>query len=496
MPYVRFYIPCLWLPIYHLSHTAFTFYKTRKMNSTRFKEGSMKRFLLVTLAAAILMSSAACAQTTATTTQAPAADTTAAAAATTKAAETAAETKKQDITITYMVSQDWLQDAEIALGAKFTEETGIKVDYQVIPSDQYVNLLNTKINAGECADIFGSQGGQFDIVSQLNVAKNAVDLSGESWASTVDPLAAAELSVDGKLYGQPLGDLSSAWSIAYNTKIFAENNLQIPKTFDEFKAVCETLKKAGVTPIYECVSDGWHHVLWFPEMGAAYDAAEPGLVDGLNSNKTTFAASAVMKKSLDQIKEMVDNGYWGEDYMANAYADGAKNFASGKYAMMVANQGFGAEVEAVGGDLKASDVGYFVIPLVDNQILNVNPVGPSRFIYSGSKNIDAAKQYLAYIAKAENLQYLIDNVSKYNTLPYSGLKDKYSDIIKKFYATYPTHGTVLQTAVKYVNPQWMEIGKEMTAMILGDESSDDVLKNIDKNRADQAAAAKDAAWNS
>jgi len=457
----------------------------------------MKRFLLVVLAAVMLTSSVACAKTTTLTTTAPAAETTTAKASTT-AATTAATTEKpkQDITITYMVSQDWLQDAEIALGAKFTEETGIKVDYQVIPADQYVNLLNTKLNAGECADIFGSQGGQFDIVSQLNVVKNAVDLSGESWSSTVDPLAAAELSVDGKLYGQPLGDLSSVWAVAYNTKIFAANNIQIPKTFDEFMAVCKTIKATGITPIYECVSDGWHQVLWFPEIGPAYDAAESGLVSNLNSNKTKFADSAIMKKSLDQIKEMVDNGYWGEDYMANAYADGAKNFASGKYAMFVANQGFGAEVEAIGGDLKASDVGYFIIPLVDNQILNVNPVGPSRFIYSGSKNIDAAKQYLAYIARPENLQYLIDNVPKYNTLPYSGIKDKYSDIIKKFYATYPTHGTVLQSAVKYVTPQWMEIGKEMTAMILGDETSADVLKNTDKNRADQAAAAKNPAWNS
>jgi len=293
----------------------------------------MKRFLLVVLAAVMLTSSVACAKTTTTTTKTPATD-----ATTAKTSETAAATTakpKQDITITYMVSQDWVQDAEIALGAKFTEETGIKVDYQVIPADQYINLLNTKLNAGECADIFGSQGGQFDIVSQLNVVKNAVDLSGESWSSTVDPLAAAELSVDGKLYGQPLGDLSSVWAVAYNTKIFAANNIQIPKIFDEFMAACKTIKATGITPIYECVSDGWHHVLWFPEIGAAYNAAESGLVDNLNSNKTTFASSAIMMKSLDQIKEMVDKGYWGEDYMANAYADGAKNFASGKYACLL-----------------------------------------------------------------------------------------------------------------------------------------------------------------
>ena len=90
----------------------------------------MKKFLLVVLAATLLMSSVACAQTTTTTTTA-ATEAAATAAATTKTAETAATTQaaKQDITITYMVSQDWLQDAEIALGAKFTEETGIKVDH-------------------------------------------------------------------------------------------------------------------------------------------------------------------------------------------------------------------------------------------------------------------------------------------------------------------------------------------------------------------------------
>ena len=120
----------------------------------------------------------------------------------------------------------------------------------------------------------------------------------------------------------------------------------------------------------------------------------------------------------------------------------------------------------------------------------------STYHQEAAAELPLAKQYLAYIARPENLQYLIDNVPKYNTLPYSGIKDKYSDIIKKFYATYPVHGTVLQSAVKYVTPQWMEIGKEMTAMILGDETSADVLKNTDKNRADQAAAAKNPDWNS
>lgn len=398
-------------------------------------------------------------------------------------------------TITYMASQDWVQDAEMELGEKFEQETGIHVDYQIIPSDQYNNMLMNKLNSGECTDIFGSQAGQFDIVTQLNVEKNAVDLSGEAWAETVDPLAFAETSVDGKLYGQPVQDVSAVWAIAYNKKVFEKLELSVPTNYEEFKAVCEAIKADGMTPIYEAVSDGWHHQLWFCELGVAIEHAEPGTAEKLNNNEMGFADSATAAQLVDQIKEMVDLGYWGDDYMSNEYANAAKAIASGEYAMTVANQGFPTEINAAFPDFPAENIGFFVMPLCDNQVLNMNPVGPTRFIYSGSANIDAAKQYLAFIAEPENLQYLIDNVPKFNTLPFTTATDAYSDEISGFYAAYPDHGTVYQTSVKYVNPQWMEIGRELTAVLLGDETTEQMLKNIDRNRADQAAAAQDPAWN-
>ena len=408
---------------------------------------------------------------------------------------TTAVSADEGVTITYMASQDWVQDAEMELGEKFTELTGIKVDYQIIPSDQYTTLLMSKLNTGECADIFGSQAGQFDIVTQLNVEKNAVDLSGEAWAGTVDPLAASETSVDGKLYGQPAQDLSAVWAVAYNKKVFEKLNLSVPTNYEEFKAVCEAIKADGMTPIYEAVADGWHHQLWFCEMGVAIENAEPGTAEKLNSNTMKFADSATAKKLIEQIKEMADLGYWGDDYMSNEYANAAKAIAEGECAMTVANQGFPTELNAAYPEFAADDIGFFVMPLCDNQVLNMNPVGPTRFIYSGSDKIDAAKQYLAFIADPENLQYQIDNVPKFNILPFSGVKDVYSAEISAFYAAYPDHGTVYQTCVKYVNPQWMEIGKELVAVILGDESAEDMLKSIDRNRADQAAAAQDPAWN-
>lgn len=453
----------------------------------------MKKNVIATVLAISMVAclTAGCGQTKETA--APAGDT-AAPATEEAAAEEAAPATTEDVTITFMASQDWIQDAEMELGEKFTEETGIKVDYQIVPSDQYESLLMTKINSGECTDIFGGQSSQFSIVTQFDVEKNAVDLSGESWAGNVDPAAAVELSANGKLYGQPIQDVSACWAVAYNISMFEELGLSIPTNYAEFCDVCDKLLAAGITPIYECVSDGWHHVCW-TEAAVAATQANEGYPEALNANTDTFAGNKELTTMFTQLKEMADKGYMGENFMSNQYADAPAAIASGEYAMVLYNQGLGAEVNAVDSSFSADNIGYFVNPLCDNQALNVNYCGPSRFIFSGSKNIDAAKKYLEFMASDESLAYMTEHVSKFNQLPYKNAPSAYSDVVQDFYDRYPNKVAVFQASVKYYNPAWMDIGADMSAMFLGEMTPEEVLKDIDKLRAEQAAAASDPAWN-
>ena len=401
---------------------------------------------------------------------------------------------KKNITLTYLASQDWLKDPEKELAKKFEAETGIKIDFQIVPSDQYTNMLKTKLNAKESTDIFGSQSGKWDLIPNIQVDKNAVDLSNEEWANRMDPLVKEQLTANNKLYGISLIDVTSNWFIVYNKTIFQKLNLSIPKTYAEFKTVCKTISDSGVTPVYECVSDGWHHVLWFPEMGPQFENLEKGLGDKLNNNQSKFADSKAILTDLNQVQDMVKSGFWGKNYMSNTYTDTEKNMASGKYAMTVYNLGLPDQIQKAFPDVKSTDFGYFPIPLDDNQIVNVNPAGPSKFIWTGSKNIPAAKQYFEYLAKQENLQYFLDNVSTYSQLCFSGLKDKYTPEQKKFFDTYKVKGTVYQTQLKYLNPQWEDIGKDLSGMFLGGVTPESVLKNIDNRRTEAGKAAKDAAW--
>jgi raffinose/stachyose/melibiose transport system substrate-binding protein len=395
-----------------------------------------------------------------------------------------------------MASQEWIKPAEQQLAEKFEQETGIHVDYQIIPSDQYFNVLKTKLNAGEAADIFGGQAGKSDLKVQYDVATNAVDLSDQEWTKRIDPVVLDQSSLDGKVYGAEIWDVvaSNYWVVVYNKEIFDRVGVSVPTTYAEFEAVAAKIQAAGITPIYEPVSDGWHHVLWFPEIGPRLEELEPGLADKLNLNQATFAENDNAALAVSQLNELYAKGYFGENALSETYADTNAQMASGKFAMTVSELSRAQRIAADFPDVKASTFGFFPMPLVDNQLQPVHPAGPTKFIYSKSPHIDQAKQFLAYLMEPENLQFLIDNTPDFETLPFTGVESKWDADQLAFLDAYPAKTIVYQDAVLYVNPQWMDIGKDLVGMFGGSMTPADVLQSVDQRRSELAATAKDPAW--
>lgn len=400
------------------------------------------------------------------------------------------------VTITIMASQDWIYDSEMELGEQFEEETGIAVDYQIVPADQYYNTLMTKLNSGEGPDIFCGQSGSYDIVSQYNVEENAVDLSDESWIGYYDEFAKEQTSVGDTVYGMTYYDTTTDYYMVYNKAIFDEYNLEEPASFSDFEEICQTLLDAGITPIYEPCGDGWHETMWFTEIGGKYEDVIDGIVDQLNNNEITFAEVPEFKEALDQLNSLAQNGYFGDNYLSDEYADTAMYMGSGEFAMTIDKPGqISTYVDASGGTYTEEDFGMFLIPTLDNDVLNEHPCGPSRFVYSGSEYIDEAKQYLEYIATQDSIQYMIDNESKIENLPFElDQEPSYSEYTTEFLDSFEKSGVVFQDSIKYLNPQWTELTQDIESMFIGDMTSQEVLEAIDTRRTTQAEAAGDEAW--
>jgi len=415
----------------------------------------------------------------------------------TAAPATAAPTNAP-VTLTYLLSQGWgwSNDARATIAQQFEKQTGIKIDVQVIPSAQYFNVLQTKLNSGEGPDIFGGQSGKTDLVVNYNVEKNAVDLSDQPWTKTEDPLVLDQSTVNGKVYGLTVWNtLGTTWVINYNKDIFSKLNLSVPTTFADLKAACLKIKAAGgITPIYEPIADGWHQTLWFAELGVQIENLAPGTADQLNTNKTTFAKNPTALLLLQQFKDLYDSGCFGDNALSDAVSDQTKMISSGKVAMTLANLTFDQQVKHDYPDFNSDSLGVFINPLADNQVLNLNPAGPTMFIWTGSKHIAEAKQFFNFIAQPDNLQYLVNNDPNSPTLPFPGITSKLLPFQQAFMDASTKRGVVYQTAVKYVNPQWMDIGKDMVALLTGTETPQQVLTNIDARRAQEAKAANDPNW--
>ena len=142
-----------------------------------------------------------------------------------------------------------------ALLAKYEELTGVKIVFQPTTSTQYNATLRQQLDGGIGPDLFYSRS--FSAGAELsengfNVVVN--DLPGVKENFTESALAAFT-DADGKVFAVPFAAVSHF--VYYNKAIFAENNIEVPTTFEEFLAVCEQLKAAGIQPLSNGIAANW-----------------------------------------------------------------------------------------------------------------------------------------------------------------------------------------------------------------------------------------------
>lgn len=81
-----------------------------------------------------------------------------------------------------------------------------------------------------------------------------LDLSDQPFIQNAIPsILESVKSEDGKVYAMPYSQ--NFMGVFYNVDIFKEHNLDIPKTWDEFMALCQKLEDAGIQPLEESYKD-------------------------------------------------------------------------------------------------------------------------------------------------------------------------------------------------------------------------------------------------
>ena len=310
--------------------------------------------------------------------------------------------KKGGVTITVGLKASHVEISNInTYKDAWEKETGNKVDVQAIDDNQFDSLLQTKMSTSGMWDIFiGDTGTQ---ATSYQHEKNLVDLSAEPWVEKLTDTGKEFVThTDGKVYCFPNGGVNS-FGIVYNKDVFEKNGIEVPKTFEEFDAVCDKLKAAGITPLYVSMADAWTVNQIMNGEWPNILSANPDCLEKLNKNEIRWDSLPEFNEMFVRLKSYVDKGYINSDMATAKYEMAQKAFGTGEVAMMSMGDWADPEYAKVAPEA-AGRIGMFAAPTKDGSS-KLAIAGPGGYYISNQcKNVDAAKDFLNFMAQDDNIK--------------------------------------------------------------------------------------------
>ena len=329
---------------------------------------------------------------------------------TTAAAETtaaAASEEKVTIVVTSWRTDDI--DAMNKINAVFMEKyPNITVKFDPIKNTEYAAQLQTALE---------TQSDKYDVMGIFPFGM-AQTYSDNGYALALDDLVPnlsnipenilVKYSAGGSVIAVPVAAVSHG--VYYNKDIFAKYDLQVPKTWAEFMAVCKTLKDNGETVIAQGAADGFAAGEHF------YDNIGPNFFGGEASRQKLMAGEMKFTdekfvNAFTAVESLIP--YFVDGYQAVDYVGMQQLFKTGQAAIM-----FSGSWEISG--FQASEglnFGWFAPPLENAgdklQYCFLSDLGFAMSKYT--KNPDAAAKYLNWVSSPEFAQLFMENIPGFFT---------------------------------------------------------------------------------
>ena len=269
------------------------------------------------------------------------------------------------------------------------------VQNQVADADTLIRTLLVKDRIPDIVTL--NANGNFGRLAEAGVFH---DFAQEPVLETINP-AVQEILADLGTYGDEvngLGYVNNANGVIYNSAIFEEQGLDVPETWDELIAVCDSLQAAGITPFYGTLADSWTGMPSWNGLGAY--PAQDDFFDKLRAQGTDVGPDSEVSFEKN-FAEMMDqqytlfSTYTQEGYRGETYDEGNAAFANGEVAMLL--QGIWATnpIKQVNPDV---EMGIFPYPGTDDpdDRLLVSGVDVVFTMGKNSPTEDAAMRFIEY----------------------------------------------------------------------------------------------------
>ena len=218
------------------------------------------------------------------------------------------------------------------------------------------------------------------------------------------PAAATKAwAADGQIYGVPIFGVTHG--IYYHKEIFDKYGLQEPETWDEFLALCQTLKDNGENVIAQGAMDEWTlYEVVFSGLGANFYGGEKSRL-ALMAGEMKLTDEPFVKafEAIDQLQQFLPEGYQALDYVSMQ-----QMFAAGQAAMFI---GGSREIGVFGG-LGITDLGWFAPPVPNkgDQLSYCFHVDAGVGMNKDSKHFAETLEFIQWTSTPEFAQLMMNEV--------------------------------------------------------------------------------------
>ncbi|MEJ3404609.1 extracellular solute-binding protein [Rathayibacter sp. YIM 133350] len=159
----------------------------------------------------------------------------------------------------------------------------------------------------------------------------------------------------------------AAASVIYNVKLFEDNGVAVPTTWDELIAACKTFQAAGITPIYSTFKEPWSvgQGLFDYTVGGSIDVStfykELGKLGTDVGPKSKVSFEKTLEAPVQKMLTLAE--YTNKDAASRSYGDGNVAFAKGQAAMYMQGPWALGEIAKTDPDL---ELGTFPLPATNN----------------------------------------------------------------------------------------------------------------------------------
>lgn len=311
----------------------------------------------------------------------------------------------EEVTLTLYTTQDVMQDSnyiEPMVEAFEKAYPNITVELQVVPDDQQVSLLQTKLATGEAPDIVRYT---WVVDDPFQLEKNFYIMDNEPWVERAKETEDLIVPASGKrehIYMFRHDLKIEGEGIVYNKKIFEEAGIEeVPNNYDEFIEACEKIKGIGKTPFFIPGKDSWTVQIWQTNvMGDVAENIDPEFINDVNSGKRSWSDCEEFIEANRQLLNLVEKGYTNENVLADDYNKAQEEFLNGDFAMLAAVDSFMATILDQDPSM---EVGIFPVPWRENASLGTG-AGGGYFVNKNSEHLLEARLFINFLSQPEQLE--------------------------------------------------------------------------------------------